>query len=124
MKRSFNLQPSKLRSLPADQREQLVRWLVQDKFSYHVILQLLRERFGVVGSSAGLSRFWQRECAPALAIRNGALTVNIRVFSGGAVIAEDNLELGSQPAGRLIDQKLVEALEPLTPQVQDESNSI
>jgi hypothetical protein len=96
MKRTCNLQQSKLMALPAAQREQLVRWLVQDKLTYDVITRRLREEFGVVSSSAGISRFWQTQCAPAL-IAKGALVVNIRVTSGETVVAENTLEVTPAP---------------------------
>lgn len=53
---------AKLKSLPPNQRDMLIRWLVDENVSYEKARERLREDFGVETSTGALSAFYSNEC--------------------------------------------------------------
>jgi len=53
---------SKLKSLPAHQRDMLRSWLVEDNLSYEKARERLKEDFGIETSERALSEFYATEC--------------------------------------------------------------
>lgn len=53
---------SKLASLPLEQREQLVSWLVEENLSYQDAVERVEEEFGVSTSAGAMSAFYSTAC--------------------------------------------------------------
>jgi hypothetical protein len=55
-------QPGKLAGLPQAKRQQLRRWLLQDRLTYAQAAQQIKERWGLAVSIQTISNFWTRFC--------------------------------------------------------------
>jgi hypothetical protein len=87
-----NVRKSKLGSLSQAQRDQLVRWLLEDRLTYEAAVDRVAKEFGVHTSMTGMHNFYQKVCAVRLNRRNklkdAFLDINVRVRAGGQIIAE------------------------------------
>lgn len=54
----------RLQSLPLDQREALIKWLVEENLAYDKARARLKTEFGVQTSKSALSNFWTQVCEP------------------------------------------------------------
>ena len=65
---------SKLMSLPEEQQQQLIDWMLSN-MPYHTVKKMCLQKFKVTTSLAALSHFWESECSVAfLARRKRAVT--------------------------------------------------